>query len=528
MIRGMSQEIDLGGVKVPAADWEATPESIKEAWLEMVRQMNKRLTKLETENEQLRQQVAQLVERQRRNSKNSSQPPSQDGFGGKKAKGDGEKKQRKPLKLTRLEGKKERELYASEQCQAVYEVRPQVCSECGSGLNGEDTEPQRHQVVEVPPLEPEVVEYRLHQLECEHCGKKTRAELPAGVSPRCYGERLAGLIGLLSSGEYRQSHRQVQSFLQAVFGIELSRGSINRVRQEVNDAVAAAVVQAHTYVQHQPVINCDETGFAQGNQDGGNPQRRRGWLWVLVTPLVSVFAVGLSRSQAIAQQLLGAAFGGCLGSDRCSSYGWLDSQQRQLSWARLTRDFQAMAERSGVSQEIGEALLRRAYRLFHWWHRVRDATLSQELFVEAVQLLRLGLQAELQQAAQLPIAAHEKTPLAKTVRTCAQLLKVESALWTFVTTPGVEPTNNAAERALRPAVIWRLTSFGSQSRAGSEFVARMLTVGSSLKAQQRSVLEFLTQSCRSARLGVAGPSLLPLAQPSSATSLSPPQTLITL
>lgn len=138
--------------------------------------------------------------------------------------------------------------------------------------------------------------------------------------------------------------------------------------------------------------------------------------------------------------------------------------------------------------------------LFHWWHRVRDGTLSQELFVEAVQLLRVGLQAELEQAAQLPIAAHEKTPLAKTVRTCTQLLKVESALWTFVETPGVEPTNNAAERALRPAVIWRLTSFGSQSQAGSEFVARMLTVSSSLKAQRRSVLEFLTQ-------GKSGPSL---------------------
>ncbi len=522
----MSQEIDRDGVKVPTADWEATPESIKGAWLEVVQQLNERLAKLEIENEQLRQQVAELAEKQRRNSKNSSQPPSRDRFGSKQTKGGGEeKKQRKPLKLTRLEGKKERELYASEQCQAVYEVKPQVCSECGSGLSGEDGKPQRHQVVELPPLEPEVVEYRLHQLECEHCGEKTRAKLPAGVSQRCYGERLAGLIGLLSS-EYRQSHRQVQSFLQLVFGIELSRGSINRARREVSDAVAAAVEQAHSYVQRSSVVNCDETGFAQGNQDGGNPKRSRGWLWVLVTPLVSVFAVALSRSQATAQQLLGAAFDGCLGSDRCSSYSWLDPQQRQVCWAHLLRDFQAMTERSGASQEIGEALLRRAYRLFHWWHRVRDGTLSQELFVEAVRLLRVGFQAELEQAAQLPIAAQEKTPLAKTVRTCAQLLKVESALWTFVETPGVEPTNNAAERALRPAVIWRLTSFGSQSQAGSEFVARMLTVSSSLKAQRRSVLEFLTQSCQAARLGVPGPSLLPLAPPAPATSLYPPQTLI--
>jgi transposase len=126
--------------------------------------------------------------------------------------------------------------------------------------------------------------------------------------------------------------------------------------------------------------------------------------------------------------------------------------------------------------------------------------------------LRDGLQEELQAAAALSIGEKEKTPLAKTVRTCRQLLKVESALWTFVDSPGVEPTNNHAERALRPAVIWRRTSFGSQSKAGSLFVSRMLTVVTSVKAQQRDVLEFLTQSCRAARTGLPAPSLIPQPQ----------------
>ena len=126
-----------------------------------------------------------------------------------------------------------------------------------------------------------------------------------------------------------------------------------------------------------------------------------------------------------------------------------------------------------------------------------------------MQPLRAGLKAELESAAELPISKGEKTPLAKTVRTAQKLLKVESALWTFVQTPGLEPTNNAAERALRPAVIWRRTSFGSQSRAGSLFVTRMLTVVTSLKAQQRDVLDFLTLSCRVARRGQTPPSLIP-------------------
>lgn len=168
-----------------------------------------------------------------------------------------------------------------------------------------------------------------------------------------------------------------------------------------------------------------------------------------------------------------------------------------------------MSQRPGASAAIGQALWRRHRRLFLWWHRVRDGTLSQALFVEAVAYLRRGFQQELASTAALVLGKNEKTPLAKTVRTCRQILKVEAALWTFVVHPNVEPTNNAAERALRPAVIWRRLSFGSKSKAGSEFVARMLTVTTSLKAQNRSVLDFLTQACRAARFGHEPPSLLP-------------------
>lgn len=202
-----------------------------------------------------------------------------------------------------------------------------MCSKCGEGLSGVDPHPARHQIVDVPVVKPDVVEYRLHQLECEHCGAKTRARLPEGVSERGYGVRVAGWIGLWS-GAYRQSHRQVQGLLQEGFGIELSRGSINRARQEVSEAVAEAVAEAQEHVQQQPVVHYDETGFAQGNQDGQNPNQRQGWLWVLVSPLVSVFVVALSRSQSTAQQLLGAAFGGVLVSDRHRSYGWVDPDQR--------------------------------------------------------------------------------------------------------------------------------------------------------------------------------------------------------
>jgi transposase len=497
----MSDEIDLVGLKVPQSDWDATPESIKLVVLSLLEQL-----KL------LDARVGELEEQLRRNSKNSSQPPSQDEKGSKGGKGkQTQQAQKKVFGFKPRKGKRERESYPPEECQSIQDVKPSICRVCSEALSGEDPQPYRHQTVDLPVIKPQVQEYRLHQLECVHCGATTRAKVPPGVSSRCYGPRVAGWISLMSS-EHRQSHRKVSDLLREGFGIRLSRGSINRARQEVSDSVAAAVTEGRDYAVHQPVANCDETGFAQRNQDGLNPHNRRGWLWVVVTPLVTFFTVALSRSKATAKEILGEDFEGYLGSDRYCSYNWLDPKKRQLCWAHLLRDVQAMAERCGASREIGDALLGRGYRLFHWWHRVRDGTLSQELFIEAVARLRVAFVTQLESAAHLEIGPKEKTPLAKTVRTCAKILELEEALWTFVYVPGVEPTNNRSEQALRPAVIWQYTSFGAQSKSGAEFVERMLTVNATLKAQKRSILEFLTQSCHAARLGIEGPSLLPQSQ----------------
>jgi transposase len=492
----MIEEIELGGIKVPLRDLETTPESIKQV-----------LKILLEERKEIKQKIEDLEEKLNKNSKNSSIPPSKNGFGVKADKE--EKAKKKPLKLTVKRAKAERKLYGVEECEIVQEEKPNNCSKCGYGLKGEDLQPHRHQIVELPVLKPQVTEYRLHTLECEHCGEKSRGKLPTGVSEKSYGARLTALVGILSV-QGRQSHRQTQGLLREVFGIEISRGTINNIRQEISEAIANASEEAKEYAQQQPVVNCDETGYSQQNRDGNNPAAKKAWLWVLVTPLISVFLVTLSRGQEVAKQLIGETFTGYLGSDRYGSYNWVKAEFRQICWSHLLRDFQAMSERTGASQEIGAALLERSYRLFHWWHRVRDGTLSKELFIEAVELLRVGMHQELMSAAAIEIGSKEKSPLAKTVRTCRKLLKVESALWTFVYRDGVEPTNNSAERALRPAVIWRNLSFGSQSQAGSEFVARMLTVNHSLKLQGRSVLDFLTQSCLAARLGIQPPSLIPV------------------
>jgi transposase len=487
---------------VSDADWAQTPASVKA----LVMSLLSRLEKLEIEVNRLSAENGLLKEQVKKNSQNSSLPPSED-------KGKGFQVKAKDPKARQRGGQPGHEghrfqFYREEECERIEDYYPELCQACGAALRGEDPAPHRVQQVELPPIKPVVVEHRFHQLSCPCCEAVTRGWDTTVLNQSLYGERLSAVVGLLS-GVGRQSHSQVQGMLSEIFNVELSTGSISRLRAELSDALSASVEEAGSYVRGQAQVNMDETGFRQGNSDGNNREQTRGWLWVMVTPLVSYFSVFLSRSQAVAQDLLGKDYGGVVGSDRCPSYSWLDLSQRQVCWAHLKRDFTQISERSGVSHQLGEDLLEQQKKLFELWYQVRDGTLAREPFQQQVLPIRAEVQRLLTEGAGYDIAKGETTPLAKTVRTCIKMLKLEPAFWTFVAVDGVEPTNNSAERALRPAVLWRKLSWGSQSRAGSSFVARIMTVVTTLKAQQKDVLPFLALAIRQARLALNPPSLLP-------------------
>ncbi len=311
-------EIEIGGIRLPRSDWEATPASVQAlvaTLLAIIAQQQEQIDQLNQQLVTMGERLAHLEEQVRQSSQNSSRPPSSEGFG--KAK----RPQRQGVKGGRggqpgHEGQS-RDLYPMEACAEVIDHVPSVCRGCGEALTGEDRAPYRHQIVDLPPIEPIVIEHRLHPLGCEHCGTLTRRVLPEGVTRRGYGERLSALVALLSGG-YRQSHRQVKTWLAALAGIQISTGSINRLRQEMSSALAAPVDQALAYVQQSEVLHSDETSLTQGNGDGANEASKRAWIWVLVTPVVSVFAVWLSRSQAVAKTLIGETYDGIVVSDRYS------------------------------------------------------------------------------------------------------------------------------------------------------------------------------------------------------------------
>jgi transposase len=470
---------------LPPEIWEQTPPAAQELLVAQAAALGQ----LRAEVAQLKAAVEELAQRLGQNSRNSSRPPS----------ADPPQAMRQPRREPsgRRPGgqpgheRQTRVLVPVEEVDVLLPLKPLQCPRCQHPLQGHDPQPQRHQVTEIPPVRPVVTEYQLHQLCCPACGALTRAELPAGVPTGGFGPRVQA-VAALCTGAYHLSKRTTQSVMADLFGLPLSVGTLANLEQATVQALAEPVAEARSYVQRQPAAYLDETGWREGQQ--------RAWLWTAVMAWVTVFAVRQSRSGKVAQELLGERFWGWLITDRWSAYTWYPSWRRQLCWAHLLRDIEAMIERGGQSREIGEALRAQARQMFHWWYRVRHGTLSHASFASYMRPIRREVERLLE--------AGQTCGVPKTEGVCREILKLRQALWTFVRHAEVEPTNNAAERAIRPGVLWRKGSFGTHSPEGSRFVETMMTVVATLKQQHRNVLDYLTAACEAALRGEQAPPLL--------------------
>ncbi|MBI4492342.1 MAG: transposase [Chloroflexi bacterium] len=249
------------------------------------------------------------------------------------------------------------------------------------------------------------------------------------------------------------------------------------------------MAEARTFVQTQPTQNVDETGWREAH--------RRCWRWVSITAPVDPGHPQLHSRQAAPRRGLP----GIVGSDRWSGYPWLSPERREVCWSHLKRDFQGLVDAGGAAGQVGQPAVALTRRLFAAWHQARDDPLAHQRLAETMRPLQDEFRALFE--------AGRSNPSAQAAGLCRALRKLWPALWTLVTVEGVEPTNNGAERALRRAVLWRRRSFGTQSEAGSRFVERILTAVTTLRQQQRDVLEYLTAACAAAIAGQPSPSLLP-------------------
>ena len=440
---------------------------------------------LEARVAQLESRLTDLEARLNQNSSNSSQPPSSDGPHVKPApprKGTGKARGGQPghPKHTRPELPPD----------TVLELRAETCDRCAHPVTGTDPEPLRQQVLELPPVRPQVTEYRRHRLTCPRCGRVTCPPLPPGVRGG-YGPRVQAACAVLT-GAYRLGKRGVARVMGDLFGVPISPAAVCTLQHRTAGALEPIATAVHAHLAGKPA-NVDETGWREG--------RNRAWLWTAVADRVTGFVIRRSR----ARKVLGALIPGnpgVLTTDRYSAYDHLKPDRRQVCWAHLRRDFQAMIDRGNDGTPIGTALLASADALLGGWGRVRDGTLSRARFVSH----HLG---GIRAAVHAQLGRGRTGACGTTAGVCRELLRLGGALYTFARVSGVEPTNNAAERALRHAVCWRKTSYGTDSEKGSRFVERVLTVVASCQQQGRNLLTFLTDAIQAARNGTPAPSLLP-------------------
>lgn len=459
-----------------------------EVWAKLPQQVQELFVAMQTHIEELEAHVHELEVRLAQNSRNSSRPPSSDPPSFQRPIRPGSPARRKRgaqpghLGHHRLQ-------FSPDEVDEVVELRPSRCDHCGIALEGpaEQEREWRHQVVELPEVKARVTEYRLHSTRCPECGQRIQAQLPPGVPQRHFGPTLMATAAMLT-GRYRLSRREAQQLLDDLWSAKISLGTLSSLEEATCHALENVVSDVAQSVKRAGVVNMDETGWREDDS--------RAWLWTAVVEGMSLFHIDPRRSGDVVEKLLGEDFSGVVGTDRYSAYKRIPVEQRALCYAHLKRNFQALVDRGGEAASVGRWGLRELERVFGLWHDYRDREVDWQGLQHGLKPIkaRFGKLLEYGKGVGDPKAR--------------ALCKSLSELWTFSKVEGVEPTNNSAERALRPGVLWRKGSFGSQSDRGSRFAERMLTAAASCRQQKRHLLSFLVEACGAALKGSSPPSLV--------------------
>jgi transposase len=445
--------------------------------------------RLERELHQLRQELEELRRQVNRNASNSSLPPSANPPWAprpviKKPTG------RRPGGQVGHEGHF-RVLLPTEQVDEVVRHRPKRCRHCGSEFAPSACEQtvERHQVSELPRRAVKVTEHQAMVCRCERCGLLTKEPIPDALRRSVLGPRLSAAAVYVSS-RVHGSRRAAEELLEQVLGAPLALGTVIAREKEMTAALARPYQQARQAVQQASAKNVDETGWKRAGR----------FLWVAATPRLAVFHLDPCRNRDAMHELLGAKVKGTICTDRFGVYEKVPLQRRGLCWSHLKRDFTELSEQRGGTRKIGQAGLALCTAVFELWQQLRQRRISRTTLRHRADHLRREMKQLLQRGT--------RCRLKRAGRFCARLLRLEPALWTFARVRGIEPTNNHAERMLRPAVIWRKTSQGSHSLTGCRFVERILTVTQTLRLRSRSVMDYLEEAIHAWRHGLSPPPLL--------------------
>jgi len=447
-----------------------------------------RIDELVAANALLAARVEELERQAGRNSRNSSLPPSRDSPDARKA---------RPKKRSgRRQGGQPGHPGQSREMVADPDRRvehwPLACGGCGEPISGEDRacdgDPVCHQISEIV-VRTEVTEHQRMRVRCT-CGTCTLAALPAGVPAGAFGPSIAAAAATLTAA--RVSRREVARLLGDLCGVTLSAASIETLVKQASDALEDAYAEVLAAVDQSPVRGADETSFSRAGQTQ--------WLSVATAKQAALFQIADRRDRDAAKALLGETPTGVIVSDRYAVYLFIDDAQRQLCLAHVLRDFTALGERGGAPGRLGRKLARELTAAFQALNKPGREPGDLTALRSDLDPHRDRIRDLLQQGARC------RDP--KTRRFATGLLEHETALWTFTRIPGVPATNNASERALRHAVMWRKTSYGTQTDHGDRLVERLLTLRETCRLQGHRLHDYLTDAITADLHGQPIPALL--------------------
>lgn len=444
------------------------------------------------ENAALRAKVEELEARLKKDSSNSSRPPSSDPPWHKRERPRAPSG-KKPGGQPGHEGTT-RQMFDTSAVTNTLEHRPTACTCCGStDLVASGEEPYRHQIVEIPKIQPQIDEHRLFAMRCKKCGSRVVAPLPLGVPTDHSGPMLKATVAYLT-GVGRMSKRDTQTVLKGLLGVDLGTGTIPAIERRVSRALDWSYREAQRALREGVLAHVDETSWREAG--------RLAWLWGMTDKVIAVFRIDRRRNRKAYRRLFAGLFHGFLVADRFAVYDNHPHDKRQSCDAHLLRDFEGFVAGPRRGRIFGRAGLRILHRLFGLWHRFQEGRFDHAALTMKMESVRLRLVALLTGA--------KDHAYAKARRFAAHLLPRVDAVFGFLRCKLAEPTNNAAERIMRRGVLWRKSSYGTASAAGSRFVERILTVSESLRAQGRDILAFLVESIIAHATGRPPPSLLPI------------------
>lgn len=461
-----------------------------------------RIAELEEIVVRLTAQVEMLLQRQEQNSTNSHLPPSSDGpaaaaRGTRPPKGGNSGKSKKGKKRKRGGQKghrgSHRELLAPEHVDEVMDVYPEACGGC-AGTNirrTPDPDARRHQLIELRRGGVHVKEWRLHEGRCDDCGECTRARYdPAEIPASPFGPRFVALVVTLT-GDYHLSRRRAARLCYDVFGVTISPGTISAMERQASEALEPAYEEVQREVEGAPVKHADGTSWLLAGAMMS--------LWVLTSASATLYKIFNDGQRKTIKPFFGRLVG-ILVTDRACVFDFWAMAARQICFAHLLRRFVSFSQRDGPAGTMGRELLDLTGLVFEYWHGFRAGLLDREKLVDMMRPVREQFEAALERtvAADIPGVSGS----------CANMLEHRQALWTFLEHEGVEPTNNAAERALRPLVLWRKRSFGCQSQRGLRFVEHLMTVTQTARQQGKGVLDFIEAAIVARKRGTPSPALL--------------------